>query len=105
MVKDSPVRFECVYHSTLRLPANALVGTVDIAIGRVVGVHIRNEVLTDGKLDIRNTKPIARCGYQEYTVVDNTFEMIIPGMDEVTLAGLEGNSITTRELINGGSEQ
>jgi len=91
MVKDSPVRFECVYHTTLRLPGAPPMGTVDVVIGRVVGVHVRDDVLTDGKLDVWKTNPIARCGYYEYAVVRETFEMIIPGMDEASLAGLEGS--------------
>lgn len=69
MVKASPVKFECAYHSTLRLPANPPMGTVDVVIGRVVGVHVSEDVLTDGRIDVRKTKPIARCGYFEYAVV------------------------------------
>lgn len=91
MVKASPVRFECEYHSTVRLPGNPPMGTVDIVIGKVVGVHIADEALTDGKLDVRKTEPIARCGYYEYAVVRETFEMIIPGMDDSMKAGLEGS--------------
>ncbi|KAI7776819.1 hypothetical protein LA080_004413 [Diaporthe eres] len=63
MVKASPVKFECVYHTTLRLPGNPPMGSVDIVIGRVVAVHIADDVLTDGILDVRKTQPIARCGY------------------------------------------
>lgn len=92
MVKDSPVKFECVYHTTLRLPAKPPMGTVDIVIGRVVAVHIRDDVLTNGKLDVAKMLPIARCGYFQYVVIRETFEMIIPGMDEATHAGLEGSS-------------
>ncbi|KAJ1323823.1 2-nitrobenzoate nitroreductase [Microdochium nivale] len=101
MVAESPVRFECVYHSTLRLPGNPPMGSVDIVIGRVVGVHIADEVLTDGKLDIRKTEPIARCGYYEYTVVRETFDMVIPGMNEATLAGLEGSTRRHKALAEG----
>ena len=43
-VAESPVQFECRYHQTLRLPGNGLMGTVDVVIGRVVLVHIRDEV-------------------------------------------------------------
>jgi len=102
MVKASPVRFECVYHSTIRLPGNPPMGTVDIVIGRVVGVHIDEEVLTDGKLDVRKTEPIARCGYYEYAVVRETFEMVIPGMDEAILAGLEGSTKRHEALTTNG---
>lgn len=92
MVKESPVRFECVYHSTMRLPANPPMGTVDVVVGRVVGVHIDEGVLTDGILDVKKTKPIARCGYFQYAVVEDTFEMVIPGMSKDVLYGLEGSA-------------
>jgi flavin reductase (DIM6/NTAB) family NADH-FMN oxidoreductase RutF len=90
MVKDSPVRFECEYYSTLRLPGNPSMGTADVVIGKVVGIHIDESVLTDGKIDVRKTQPIARCGYYEYAVVRDTFDMVIPG-DPATLFGLEGS--------------
>jgi flavin reductase (DIM6/NTAB) family NADH-FMN oxidoreductase RutF len=105
MVKASPVRFECEYHSTLRLPGNAPMGTVDVVIGKVVGVHIADEVITDGKLDVRKTQPIARCGYYEYAVVRETFEMVIPGQNEALLAGLEGSVTRSRKVENGTKEK
>lgn len=92
MVQESPVKFECEYHSTVRLPGNPPMGTVDVVIGRVIAVHIKEEVLTDGILDIRKTKPIARCGYFQYAVIQETFDMVIPGMSEDVLSGLEGNT-------------
>ncbi|KAF2719570.1 hypothetical protein K431DRAFT_228265 [Polychaeton citri CBS 116435] len=99
MVKASPVRFECKYYSTLRLPGNPPMGSVDVVIGRVVGVHIDESVLTDGKIDIGKVQPIARCGYHEYAVVrrDAVFEMIIPG-DPKQLVGLEGNAEKAKGL-------
>lgn len=96
MVRESPVKFECRYHSTIRLPGNPPMGTVDVVIGRVVAVHIKDEVLTDGILDVRKTRPIARCGYYQYTVIENTFDMVIPGMSEDVLYGLEGNAKRNR---------
>lgn len=54
-------------------------GSVDIIIGRVVGIHIASLALTNGMIDIKQTQPIARCGYWQYTVIRETFEMIIPG--------------------------
>ncbi|KAK0654170.1 hypothetical protein QBC41DRAFT_386585 [Cercophora samala] len=93
MVKESPVKFECSYHSTLRLPGVSAMGGVDLVIGKVEGVHIADWALSrGGKLDIGKTKPIARCGYYEYVVLDKTFEMVIPGGDRAILAGLEGNA-------------
>jgi hypothetical protein len=95
MVKASPVKFECEYYSTLTLPGNPPVGSVDIVIGKVVGIHIDESVLTDGKIDVRKTQPIARLGYYEYAVVQDSFEMIIPG-DKSLLHGLEGSAKENR---------
>ena len=102
MVKRSPVKFECKYYTTLRLPGNAPMGSVDVVIGRVVGIHIHEDVLTEGKIDLEKVKPIARCGYHEYVVVrgDAMFEMKIPG-DPKQLAGLEGSAKKNKEMVNG----
>jgi flavin reductase (DIM6/NTAB) family NADH-FMN oxidoreductase RutF len=119
MVRDSPVRFECEYYTTLRLPGAPPVGSVDVVIGRVVGIHIDERVLTDGKVDIQKTGkladlfllpkargikltlsvPIARCGYYEYAVIRDVFEMKVPGLSEDIMAGLEGNSKKLRAAI------
>ncbi len=90
-VAESPVQFECVYHQTLRLPGKGLMGTVDIIIGRVVLVHIKDEFIRpDGRLDILKIRPLGRLGYYDYTTVDSLFEMAIPGQNEALLNGLEG---------------
>jgi flavin reductase (DIM6/NTAB) family NADH-FMN oxidoreductase RutF len=90
-VADSPVQFECRYHQTVRLPGNGPRGSVDIIIGRVVLVHIKDEVIgPDGRLDIPKIRPLARLGYYDYTSVESIFEMVIHGENETLLAGLEG---------------
>ena len=101
MVKRSPVRFECEHYSTLRLPGNPPMGAVDVVIGRVVGIHIDEDVLTDGKIDVAKTEPIARCGYYDYAVVRETFEMRIPGGNEAILGGLEGSTKKNRAILDG----
>ena len=102
MVKRSPIKFECKHYSTIRLPGNPPMGSVDVVIGRVVGIHIAESVLTEGKIDLGKVQPIARCGYHEYTVVrgESIFEMVIPG-DPKQLVGLEGNAESAKELVNG----
>ena len=72
-------------------PAIGLMGTVDIVIGRVVLIHIKDEVIRpDGRLDILKIRPLARLGYYDYTTIDSTFEMVIPGENKLLLNGLEG---------------
>jgi flavin reductase (DIM6/NTAB) family NADH-FMN oxidoreductase RutF len=96
-VAESPVHFECVHYQTIRLPGNGHMGTVDVIIGKVIGIHIKEEFIsTEGKLDICKIRPLARLGYYEYTVVDKVFEMVIPGENEMLLQGLEGTKITKR---------
>lgn len=50
-----------------------------ITIGEVVGVHIDDRLLVDGRFDTAGARPIARCGYRgDYTEVTRLFEMIRP---------------------------
>lgn len=92
-VAESPVHMECRYCQTIRLPGKGKMGTVDIVIGEVLGVHIREDAITpDGKLDILKIRPIGRLGYYDYTSVDSLFEMTIPGSDEEVRIGMEGAS-------------
>ena len=92
-VAESPIQFECRYHETIRLPGNGPKGkgSIDVVIGRVVLVHIRDDVIRpDGRIDIARIRPLARLGYYDYTSVESIFEMVIPGNNEALLAGLEG---------------
>ncbi|KAI5205023.1 hypothetical protein E4T39_03136 [Aureobasidium subglaciale] len=106
LVKESPVCFECAFDRVIELPGNPPMGTVDIVFGKVLAVHINDQVLTDGKIDIKKTEPIARLGYYEYAVVRETFEMKIPGTNKALLDGLEGSSKANRRLeVKEGGEQ
>jgi flavin reductase (DIM6/NTAB) family NADH-FMN oxidoreductase RutF len=90
-VAESPVQFECHYFQTIRLPGNGPMGAVDVIIGRVILVHIKDEAIqSDGRLDILKIRPLARLGYYDYSTVDSIFEMVIPGENENLLSGLEG---------------
>jgi flavin reductase (DIM6/NTAB) family NADH-FMN oxidoreductase RutF len=92
-VQESPAQYECRYHQTLRLRGSGVIGTVDVVIGEVLAVHIKDEfVLPDGKLDIIRMKPIGRLGYYDYTRVESVFEMAIPGSNEALRAGMEGKA-------------
>ena len=92
-VKESPAQYECRYHQTLRLCGNRVIGTVDVVIGEVLAVHIKDEfIMPDGKLDVIRMKPIGRLGYYDYTCVESAFEMVIPGSNEDLRAGMEGKA-------------
>ncbi len=75
-VKGSPVHFECRLHQVVRLPGHQPSSQHHVVIGKVVAVHIDDDVLTaDGRIDILRIRPIARLGYKDYAVVDAMFQM------------------------------
>ena len=50
-----------------------------LVIGQVVGVHLDEALIADGRVDTAAIRPIARCGYRgDYAVVDRLFEMFRP---------------------------
>jgi flavin reductase (DIM6/NTAB) family NADH-FMN oxidoreductase RutF len=49
-----------------------------VVFGQVVGVHIDDRFIVDGFLDTAAMKPIARCGYDQYAVVEAVFSMRRP---------------------------
>ncbi len=78
-VAESPVAFECRYHQTVELPRES--GTGDayaMVIGQVVGIHIDDDAIVDGRVDTARLKPIARLGYMDYAVVDSVFSLDRP---------------------------
>jgi flavin reductase (DIM6/NTAB) family NADH-FMN oxidoreductase RutF len=49
-----------------------------VVFGQVVGVHIDDRFIVRGQLDTAAMKPIARCGYDQYAVVESLFSMVRP---------------------------
>jgi len=50
-----------------------------VVFGQVVGVHVDEAFIVDGRVDLTRLRPIARCGYRgDYAVVDSLFEMLRP---------------------------
>ena len=76
-IAESPIHLECEYDQTLDLPFNGE-GRNSVCFGRVVGIHISEDILSDGLIDMTKFMPIARLGYHQYTVVEKVFEMIRP---------------------------
>lgn len=48
-------------------------------IGQVVGVHIRDEAIRDGRLDMELVRPLGRLGYMDYCDAGTVFELFRPG--------------------------
>jgi len=70
---------------------NSPEGTVDIVFARVERIHIKDDAIgIDGKIDVAKLRPIARLGYYDYTVVNEVFEMRMPGATAAELAAWKG---------------
>jgi flavin reductase (DIM6/NTAB) family NADH-FMN oxidoreductase RutF len=92
-VAASPVQMECRLHSSVVIPGRLPDAAHNLIIGRVIGIHIRDEVLTeDGRIDIARIRPLARMGYLDYTSVAEVFTMPPPDGPnaEASRRGMEG---------------
>ncbi len=47
--------------------------------GEVVGIHIDDRFVRDGRVDTAAMRLIGRLGYDEYSVLERTFRMTRPG--------------------------
>ena len=78
-VAASPAAFECRVTELVQL--KDLDGTDSgrrLVLGRVVGVHIDERFVRAGRVDSAAMRPIARGGYDEYSVVERVFSMPRP---------------------------
>lgn len=69
----SPVQFEC---KTIKIVELSPINT--IVFGEVIGIHIDERIVTNGRIDLTKAQPIARLGYMEYAVVRELFEINRP---------------------------
>jgi len=91
MVADSPAHYECKVMDIHRLNGRTPDTAVDVVYATVERLHLDDGVITDdGRVDIAQIRPIARMGYFDYAVIDETFAMRTPEASEAELAGLEG---------------
>jgi flavin reductase (DIM6/NTAB) family NADH-FMN oxidoreductase RutF len=78
-VAASPAALECkVVSSTQLTDVDGKPVQGWIIIGQVVGVHIAEEFLRDGRFDTAAAQPVARCGYRDYAAVTELFEALRP---------------------------
>lgn len=78
-VAESPCALECrvVDIVELRDVKRHSIGAF-LVLGQVIGVHIDDAFIRDGRLDTAALRPIARCGYADYAVVDEVFALPRP---------------------------
>ncbi|ACM26650.1 flavin reductase family protein [Agrobacterium sp. SHOUNA12C] len=49
-----------------------------MVFGQVVGIHIDEAIIRDGRLDMALARPVARMGYMDYSEGSDVFELVRP---------------------------
>ena len=77
-VAESPAQLECRTSQVLDLPSDDPNDRNVMVLGEVVGVHISDDVLVDGRVDLMSIRPIGRLGYLDYVEVNNSISLDRP---------------------------
>jgi flavin reductase (DIM6/NTAB) family NADH-FMN oxidoreductase RutF len=71
-VGEAPISMECRLHRTIELGATFFV------VGEILRAHVKDEVLTNGRVDIEKLRPLGRLGGDGYSVVREVIHMPRP---------------------------
>jgi flavin reductase (DIM6/NTAB) family NADH-FMN oxidoreductase RutF len=78
-VAASPAAFECRVTEMVKLKdVDGSDSGRRLVLGRVVGIHVDERFVRQGRIDSAAMRPIARGGYDEYSVVEQVFSMPRP---------------------------
>ena len=79
-VAESPIALECKYWKTIEMPIEEgrEKQQATVVFGRVVGIHVDDRIVKNGRIDTLAFKPVARLGYSEYTTTENVWRMPRP---------------------------
>jgi flavin reductase (DIM6/NTAB) family NADH-FMN oxidoreductase RutF len=74
-VAGAPANLECRLTQIVTLEGKSNL----MAIGEVTGIHIRDDVLVDGQVDVTRYQPLSRLGYRDYARITQVFSLKRPG--------------------------
>lgn len=69
---------ECQLDQIVDLKSDDLSRRNSLVIGTVRSVFIADDAIVDGRFDVASLRPMARLGYRDYAVIDETFELLRP---------------------------
>jgi flavin reductase (DIM6/NTAB) family NADH-FMN oxidoreductase RutF len=70
----APASLECQMTQIVELEGDANFLTV----GRVTGIHMRDDCIIDGKFDVAAIRLLSRLGYRDYSTVESVFTLARP---------------------------
>lgn len=77
-VKASPAHLECRYTQTVELKRASEDAANLVVFGEVIGIHISENILVDGMVDMKKADVIGRLGYMDYVRVNDIFTIQRP---------------------------
>ena len=82
-VKESPAALECRHFQTVVLPAGKKGPSYHVVIGEVIGIHLDDAFVKNGRVSTGDLMPIARLGGADYGVIrpEVVFALGRPGVD------------------------
>ena len=73
-VANAPASLECRLTQIVKLEG----ANNHLVLGEVIGVHMRDDCMTDGQFDVTKFNPLTRLGYRDYSVIREVFSLARP---------------------------
>lgn len=73
-VAGAPASMECRMTQIVKIEG----ASNYVVFGEVVGIHLRDDCIVEGRFDVRQYQPLSRLGYRDYTRVTEVFEILRP---------------------------
>ena len=77
-VAAAPAALECKLWKVIELPKPETGDAGVMVIGTITSIHIADEIVKGGKVDVTSYQPLARLGYMDYAQIDGVFAMARP---------------------------
>jgi flavin reductase (DIM6/NTAB) family NADH-FMN oxidoreductase RutF len=82
-VAASPAAIECVVVDTYTIRHRGGEHKYQMVFGEVVGIHIDDRFISEGRVDTTAMRILTRMGYDEYAVLTESFSMTRPDNDPI----------------------
>lgn len=99
--KEAPVQFECKVKEVIETGKDG--GAGNLVVCEITKIHIQNDVMTDGKIDIRKIDLVGRMGGNWYVRASNDALFELPGLKDAKVIGIDAlpERIRTSERLTG----
>lgn len=82
-VAAAPAALECIFLESRPVPTRNGDHRYQMVFGEVVGIHIDDQFIKDGRVDTTAMNVLTRMGYDEYAVLEKSFSMSRPDNDPI----------------------